>query len=278
MIVPEINEVSDFLKSSKRDQSVLSITTGFPSVDKLGEYSLGGVTIVAGYPGMGVTAFMISSLLNIAKRSVSCTYVSLKEPALTNLRMMAANLLKCEDFKASKCSDMDFIKSLESSVLESLPIQFCDNSNIYIKDLDFILGIKKQVGLEISKVFFIDDLNELKLEEDESNKDRLSLICKELNELANRYQISIVAGHTIPRIKDSSERPVLSMLRRHGEIEQNSNLILFLYRHEYFKLEVNENGMPTQGLIEIIVAKSNRGITGSVEMKFIGKYHRVETV
>lgn len=66
------------------------------------------------------------------------------------------------------------------------------------------------------------------------------------------------------------------MLRKDGEIEQNSNLIIFLYRHEYFKIEISENVTPTQGLTEIIIAKSEHGKTGSLEMKFIGKYRKVE--
>jgi|GEM_PF-4836419 replicative DNA helicase len=191
MIVPEINEITDFLKKAKRTQSVQTKTTGFPSIDKLGQYNLGGLTVIAGYPGMGVTAFMISSLINLTKLNLSCTYVSLKEPALSTIRLIAANLFQSEDFKSSKCSDMDFIKSIEGSALESLPIQICDNSNIYVSDLDFILGIRKQVGLEISKVFFIDDLDELKVGEGENIKDKFSLICMELKELAVRYQVAL---------------------------------------------------------------------------------------
>jgi|GEM_PF-4129632 replicative DNA helicase len=66
------------------------------------------------------------------------------------------------------------------------------------------------------------------------------------------------------------------MLRKDGEIEQNASLIIFLYRHVYFKIEISENGSPTQGLIELTIAKSKHGKTGSAEMKFIGKYHKVE--
>ena len=276
MIIPKITEITCFLKEYRRRQTVLSITTGFPSIDKFGQYSSGGLTVIAGYPGMGVTAFMVSSLINLAKLNESCTYISLKEPALTTLRLIATNLFQSVDFESSECSDKDFIKYIEGSALESLPIQICDNSNIYVSDLDFILGIRKQVGLEISKVFFIDDLEELKIAEGENIKDKFSLICQELKELAARYQISIVIGHTIKPIKDSTERPTLSMLRKDGEIEQNASLIVFLYRHEYFKIEISENGTPTQGLIEIIIAKSEHGKTGSVEMKFVGKYHKVE--
>lgn len=276
MIVPEINEITDFLKKANKSQSVQTKTTGFPSIDKLGQYSLGGLTVIAGYPGMGVTVFMISSLINLTKLNVSCTYVSLKEPALSTIRLIAANLFQSEDFKSSKCSDIDFIKSIDGSTLDALPIQICDNSNIYVNDLDFILGIRKQVGLEISKVFFIDDLDELKVGEGENNKDKLSLICKELKELAARYQISIVVGHTVRPFEGSIERPTLSMLRKDGEIEQTASMIIFLYRHEYFKIEISENGTPTQGLIELTIAKSKHGKTGSAEMKFIGKYYKVE--
>jgi len=69
-----------------------------------------------------------------------------------------------------------------------------------------------------------------------------------------------------------SKRPMLSDLRESGSIEQDADMVLFLYRPEYYGLEVDEDNNPTQGIGEIIIAKHRNGETGRVRLKFVGKY------
>src|SRR6202000_1550409 len=70
----------------------------------------------------------------------------------------------------------------------------------------------------------------------------------------------------------ASKRPMLSDLRESGSIEQDADMVLFLYRPEYYGLEVDEDNMPTQGVGEVIIAKHRNGETGRVRLKFVGKY------
>jgi replicative DNA helicase len=64
----------------------------------------------------------------------------------------------------------------------------------------------------------------------------------------------------------------LSDLRESGSIEQDADIVMFLYRPEYYKTTVDEEGLPTQGMGEVIIAKHRNGSTGTVKLKFIGKY------
>jgi replicative DNA helicase len=68
------------------------------------------------------------------------------------------------------------------------------------------------------------------------------------------------------------KRPQLSDLRESGSIEQDADIVMFLYRPEYYKITVDEEGMPTQGVGEVIVAKHRNGGTGTAKLKFIGKF------
>ena len=72
--------------------------------------------------------------------------------------------------------------------------------------------------------------------------------------------------------RGGDKRPQLSDLRESGSIEQDADIVMFLYRPEYYKITVDEEGLPTQGLAEVIVAKHRNGSLDTVRMKFIGKY------
>jgi replicative DNA helicase len=72
--------------------------------------------------------------------------------------------------------------------------------------------------------------------------------------------------------RGGDKRPQLSDLRESGSIEQDADIVMFLYRPEYYKITVDEEGLPTQGMGEIIIAKHRNGSVGSVKLKFIGKY------
>jgi replicative DNA helicase len=72
--------------------------------------------------------------------------------------------------------------------------------------------------------------------------------------------------------RGGDKRPQLSDLRESGSIEQDADIVMFLYRPEYYKITVDEEGMPTQGVGEVIVAKHRNGGTGTAKLKFIGKF------
>ncbi|MBA4053208.1 MAG: replicative DNA helicase, partial [Marivirga sp.] len=72
--------------------------------------------------------------------------------------------------------------------------------------------------------------------------------------------------------RGGDKRPQLSDLRESGSIEQDADIVMFLYRPEYYKITVDEEGLPTQGMGEVIIAKHRNGSVGSVKLKFIGKY------
>jgi replicative DNA helicase len=96
-----------------------------------------------------------------------------------------------------------------------------------------------------------------------------------LKGVAKELNIPVIALSQLSRgveTRGGDKRPQLSDLRESGSIEQDADIVMFLYRPEYYKITVDEDGMPTQGLAEVIIAKHRNGSLENVKLKFIGKY------
>src|SRR5690606_1093173 len=109
-----------------------------------------------------------------------------------------------------------------------------------------------------------------------NREQEISSISRALKQVAKELNIPVIALSQVSRAVESrpggSKRPMLSDLRESGAIEQDADMVLFLYRPEYYGLEQDENGNPTAGIGEVIIAKHRNGETGTVPLRFIGKY------
>jgi len=108
-----------------------------------------------------------------------------------------------------------------------------------------------------------------------NREQEIASISRALKGIAKELNVPVLALSQLSRgveTRGGDKRPQLSDLRESGSIEQDADIVMFLYRPEYYKITVDEDGMPTQGMGEVIIAKHRNGSTGSVKLKFIGKY------
>jgi replicative DNA helicase len=108
-----------------------------------------------------------------------------------------------------------------------------------------------------------------------NREQEIASISRALKGIAKELSVPVLALSQLSRgveTRGGDKRPQLSDLRESGSIEQDADIVMFLYRPEYYKITVDEDGMPTQGTGEVIIAKHRNGSTGSVKLKFIGKY------
>ena len=104
---------------------------------------------------------------------------------------------------------------------------------------------------------------------------KLLLFRVHLKGIAKELNVPVLALSQLSRgveTRGGDKRPQLSDLRESGSIEQDADIVMFLYRPEYYKITVDEEGMPTQGVGEVIIAKHRNGSVGTAKLKFIGKY------
>src|SRR5690625_3605190 len=109
-----------------------------------------------------------------------------------------------------------------------------------------------------------------------NREQEIGSISRALKSVAKELNIPVLALSQLSRAVESrpgnSKRPMLSDLRESGSIEQDADMVLFLYRPEYYGLVEDEEGKPTAGIGEVIIAKHRNGETGIIPLRFIGKY------
>jgi len=241
-----------------------SLTQGFQKSDLI---------VLAGRPSMGKTAFVLNITENILKKyKVPIIFFSLEmskeqliyrllsnETGISQTRLKIGNLYK-EDWHELK-------KSIQS--YSRLPFFIDDQANLTILDIRSkiknILFEQNKIGLVI--IDYLQLLLNSKLKS-ENRVQELSQITRALKNLAKEFQIPIIALSQLSRNVENriNKRPVLSDLRESGSIEQDADLVLMLYRENYYNPTIEKNKKITPA--ELIIAKHRNGPLGIVELSF----------
>jgi replicative DNA helicase len=131
------------------------------------------------------------------------------------------------------------------------------------------------------QLIVVDYLQLMRGDQGGNREQEIASISRALKGIAKELNVPVLALSQLSRgveTRGGDKRPQLSDLRESGSIEQDADIVMFLYRPEYYKITVDEEGMPTQGMGEIIIAKHRNGSVGSVKLKFIGKYTKFTDV
>jgi replicative DNA helicase len=141
--------------------------------------------------------------------------------------------------------------------------------------------LKTQHNIEL---VIIDYLQLMRGDDNRSNGNReqeISYISRSLKALAKELNIPVIALSQLSRAVETrggDKRPMLSDLRESGSIEQDADMVAFIYRPEYYQITEDSEGNSTLGTAEIIVAKHRNGATDSVRLKFVGKFAKFENL
>jgi len=133
--------------------------------------------------------------------------------------------------------------------------------------------LKAQHGIQM---IVIDYIQLMSAGSDKGNREQeISTISRSLKALAKELNIPIITLSQLNRsveTRGGSKRPQLSDLRESGAIEQDADMVMFIYRPEYYKIDVDEEGNSTAGMAELIIAKHRNGALADVKMQFVGQY------
>jgi len=257
-------------------QDVTGIPTGFTNVNEAtGGWQNSDLIIIAARPAMGKTAFVLRLAANAAKEGNPVAIFSLEMAKEQLIDRMVSFETGIDLAKIKKLNlnpeDLALMRS-EKDKLASLPIHWDDTPGLTLVEL--MSKAKRMKRLHDIKLIVIDYLQLITVP-GKSRIDEVSTISRGLKILAKELGIPVIALSQLSRAVESrpgnSKRPMLSDLRESGSIEQDADIVGFLYRPEYYGITEDEEGRPTAGIAELIIAKNRNGSVTTCEMGFVGR-------
>ncbi|MDD6328046.1 MAG: replicative DNA helicase [Eubacteriales bacterium] len=269
-----INVIEEIEEAARNKGKITGISTGFRDLDNMLTGMHGGeLLLVAARPAMGKTAFVLNIAHDLAvMHKIPCAIFSLemsKEQLVS--RMIAIDaMVDSKSMKLGNLSDDDWDKVIESTeAIANSPLYIDDNSSITVSELRSKCRKLKQ-NHDI-KLIILDYLQLMSASKHvESRQAFIAEVSRAMKNIARELNIPVIALSQLSRAVDSrpDHKPVLSDLRESGSIEQDADVVMFIYRDEYYNPETTTKPMTA----EIIIAKQRSGETGSVDLRWIGKY------
>ncbi|MDA3897269.1 MAG: replicative DNA helicase [Desulfobacteraceae bacterium] len=272
----------DALVERRGNKSLISgIPTGYKKLDTLTSGLQGSdLIILAARPGMGKTAFALNITRNIAvDAEVPVVFFSLEmSKEQLSMRLLCSEArIDSTSVRSGFFSDDDWSKLTDAAdILSEAPIFLDDSSELTSLDVKTKarrLKLEKNIGLIV-----IDYLQLMKARKMSDRRDlEISEMSRSLKSLAKELNVPIIALSQLNRSLEgrTDKRPQLSDLRESGALEQDADIVMFIYRDEVYNKDENN---PDKGKAEIIIAKHRSGPTGVQQLSFLSTYTRFENI
>ncbi len=270
-------------------EGLSGIPSGFDKVDKLTSgWQPSDLIIVAARPGMGKTALTLSMARNIAvNNGVGVAFFSLEMSSVQLItRLISSETgLSSEKLRTGKLEKHEWEQlNVKVKALESAPLYIDDTPSLSIFDLR--AKARRLASQHDIKLVIIDYLQLMTAGTSQKGGNReqeISTISRNLKALAKELNVPVIALSQLSRAVETrggSKRPILSDLRESGAIEQDADIVSFIYRPEYYKIDEwdDEERSPTAGQAEFIVAKHRNGGLDNIRLKFIGNLGKFDNL
>lgn len=256
---------------SRSDSDISGISTGFKDLD----YALTGLNksdliLVAARPGMGKTAFALNIALNAAKackKDVVVFQLEMSKDQLASRFLASEALIESQKLKTGNLGEDDWIKiARATNALAKTRIYVDDNPAITVAE---IKAKCRRLGDGLGLIV-IDYLQLMQSGKRNDNRTQeVAEISRSLKIMAKELNVPVVCLSQLSRAAEqrADKKPMLSDLRESGAIEQDADIVMFIYRDDYYNDESEH-----KNVAEIIIAKNRHGATGSVYLQWIGQY------
>ena len=269
-------EVKTITERNSKKQGITGLSTGYQNLDDL---SAGlqpeELIILAARPSMGKSAFAMNVAMNIAKRNkegkahVAIFSLEMSNNQLVSRMLSSEGNIQNSKIKSGRLSTKEW-KHFETTIqaLKTMNIHFDDSGSVTVQDIRAKCRKLSQEG----KLDFvvIDYLQLIKSSKNSGNRqEEVANISRSLKQMARELKIPIMAPSQLSREveKRDDKKPVLADLRESGSIEQDADIVMFLYRPDYYK----KSGDTKTGEVELVIAKNRQGIAG------VSRFFRFET-
>ncbi|MCO4822766.1 MAG: replicative DNA helicase [Flavobacteriaceae bacterium] len=261
-------------------EGLSGIPSGFDKLDKLTSgWQESDLIIVAARPGMGKTALTLSMARNIAvNQNIPVAFFSLEMASVQLItRLISSETgLSSEKLRTGKLEKHEWEQlNVKVKALEKAPLFIDDTPSLSIFDLRAkARRLASQHGIKLIVIDYL-QLMTGGSSHGGNREQEISMISRNLKALAKELSVPVIALSQLSRAVETrggSKRPLLSDLRESGAIEQDADIVSFIYRPEYYKIDEwdDEERSPTEGQAEFIIAKHRNGGLENIRLKFIG--------
>ena len=262
-------------KAAKQKGNITGLETGFRDLDaKTAGLQKSDLILIAARPAMGKTAFVLNIAEYVALHSNSTIALFSLEMSKEQLvkRMLAMNsMVDSQKIRTGDLEDDDWDKLVGS-------VRKIGNSNLVIDDTSGITAselrskcrkLKLEQGLDLVIIDYLQLMTGAGKRKSDSRQQEISDISRSLKVMARELNVPVIALSQLSRAVESrpDKRPMLSDLRESGAIEQDADIVMFIYRDEYYNPDSEK-----KGVAEVIVAKQRSGPTGPVELAWLSQY------
>jgi replicative DNA helicase len=279
-LLTETVERIDMLYSRENKNEVIGVPSGFVDLDRMTSgLQSGELIIVAGRPSMGKTTLVMNMAEHVAIHEKKAVAVFSMEMSGTQLAMRmigSVGRLDQHELRTGTFREDDWGRVTEAlGKLSEAQIHIDDTAGLNVLELrSRARRLHRQCGgLSLVVIDYLQLMSGTGGGREENRATEIAEISRSLKSLAKELKVPVVALSQLNRSVDSRQdkRPMMSDLRESGAIEQDADLILFIYRDEVYNPD-----SPRKGIAEIIVAKQRNGPVGKIELTFLGKFTRFE--
>ncbi len=271
---------------AKRGESITGIPSGFADLDQItGGFQPGNLIIIAARPSMGKSALVTNIAENVAlhkknPRPVALFSLEMSEGELAQRFIASQAMIKGDDLRKGRVRDEKWERVLKvAGDYERSKLYVDDSSDIGLLDIRakarrLHQSLHDEGGLGL---IIIDYLQLMRADGRYDNRvQQVGEMSRGLKILARELKVPVIALSQLSRGVESrpDKRPMLSDLRESGQIEQDADLVMFIYRDEYYNKENSEN----PGVSELIIGKHRNGALGLVELTFQHEYPRFRNI
>ncbi len=277
-----MNAMDKIEKASKNKGNVTGIATGFIDLDyKTAGLQPSDLVLIAARPSMGKTAFVLNLAQHIAfklNQTVAIFSLEMSKEQLVNRLFSLESRVDSQHLRTGNLSDMDWEKLIESAgVIGKSNLIIDDTPGISISELrskcrKYKLEHNLQlIIIDYLQLIIIDYLQLMSGSGrgSESRQQEISDISRSLKALARELNVPVIALSQLSRAVEQrpDHRPMLSDLRESGAIEQDADVVMFIYRDDYYNKDTDK-----KGIAEIIIAKQRNGPIGTIELVWLPDY------
>ena len=270
-----MNALEKVEKASKSKGTVTGIPTGFIDLDyKLSGLQPSDLVLVAARPSMGKTAFVVNIAQYVAFKKDKCTAIfslEMSKEQLVNRLFSLESQVDAQALRTGNMKDSDWEKLIEAAgIIGQSNLIIDDTPSISISELrSKCRKYKMEHGLDLIIIDYLQLMSGSVGGRSESRQQEISDISRSLKALARELNVPVIALSQLSRAVEQrpDKRPMLSDLRESGAIEQDADVVMFIYRDEYYNKDSEYKKQA-----EIIIAKQRNGPVGTVHLAWLGEY------